>query len=100
MLGQSRAAGACLAVVWLPWRAVSVERPSSTKTRVADGIFLFQTGAYGDVGLDGNSVVIVSDEGVVVFDSNGAPAAAAPVLAEIRRMTDQPARHHHNSHST
>jgi len=63
-----------------------------TRTDVADGIYLFSTPAYFDVGLDGNSVVIVSDEGVLVFDSNGTPAAAAAVLAEIRKLTDQPNR--------
>ena len=34
------------------------------------------TPAYGDVGLDGNSIAILSRDGVLVFDTNGTPAAA------------------------
>lgn len=61
-------------------------------TEVAPGIHLFQTAPYGDVGLDGNSVAIVSNDGVLVFDANGTPAAARAVLAEIRKLTRQPVR--------
>ena len=61
--------------------------------QAADGIFLFVTPPYSDVGLDGNAVVILSDDGVLVFDANGTPAAAAAVLAEIRKMTRQPVRY-------
>jgi glyoxylase-like metal-dependent hydrolase (beta-lactamase superfamily II) len=82
----------------LPSTAAPVTRPAPTKTRVAEGVYLFATAPYGDVGLDGNSVVIVSADGVLVFDSNGTPSAAAAVLAEIRRMTDQPVRYVVNSH--
>ena len=68
------------------------------RTDLGDGVYLFQTAPYGDAGLDGNSVVIVSDDGVLVFDSNGTPDAAAAVLAEIRRITDQPVRFLVHSH--
>ena len=66
--------------------------------RVADGIYVFITPPYGDVGLDGNSIAIVSTDGVLVFDSNGTPAAAEAVLAEIRRLTDKPVNYLVNSH--
>lgn len=69
-----------------------------TRIDVAEGVYLFQTPPYGDAGLDGNSAVIVSDEGVLVFDSNGTPSAAAAVLAEIRRLTSQPVKYLVNSH--
>src|SRR5258705_358853 len=62
-------------------------------TEGAPGIHLFQTVRYGDVGLDGNSIGILSDEGVLVFDANGTPAAARAVLAEIRKLTKQPVRY-------
>lgn len=65
---------------------------------VAPGVHLFVTPPYGDVGLDGNAVVVVSDAGVLVFDSNGTPAAASAVLAEIRKLTDQPVRYLVQSH--
>jgi cyclase len=61
--------------------------------RAADGVYVFLTAPYSDVGLDGNSVAILSDDGVLVFDANGTPAAAAAVLAEIRKLTSQPVRY-------
>ena len=69
-----------------------------TKIQVADGVYLFRSPNYGDVGLDGNSVVIISRDGVLVFDTNGTPAAAEAVLSEIRAMTNQPVRYVVNSH--
>jgi glyoxylase-like metal-dependent hydrolase (beta-lactamase superfamily II) len=63
------------------------------KIQVADGIFLFITPPYSDVGLDGNAVTVLSDDGVLVFDANGTPAAAAAVLAEIRKLTPKPVRY-------
>jgi glyoxylase-like metal-dependent hydrolase (beta-lactamase superfamily II) len=72
--------------------------PPPAHTEVAPGVHLFQTQPYGDVGLDGNSVAIVSDDGVLVFDANGTPAAARAVLAQIRRLTKQPVRYLVYSH--
>jgi glyoxylase-like metal-dependent hydrolase (beta-lactamase superfamily II) len=68
------------------------------QVQVADGVVLFVTPRYGDVGLDGNSVAIIARDGVLVFDSNGTPAAAAAVLAQIRRRTDRPVKYLVNSH--
>lgn len=72
--------------------------PAPAKTEIARGVYLFQTPPYGDVGLDGNAVVILSDAGVLVFDTNGTPAAASAVLAGIRALTDRPVRYIVNSH--
>jgi hypothetical protein len=47
-----------------------------TTSKVADGIYLFQTSRYGDVGFGGNAVAILTDDGVVMFDSSGTPASA------------------------
>jgi cyclase len=73
-------------------------RPAPTKTEIAPGVVVFATRSYGDVGLDGNSIAVLSRDGVLVFDTNGTPAAAAAVLAEIRTLTDQPVRWIVNSH--
>ena len=73
-------------------------RPAPVMTQVADGVYLFKTAPYGDVGLDGNSIAIISTDGVLVFDTNGTPAAAAAVLADIRTLTPQPVRVIVNSH--
>ena len=73
-------------------------RPAPRKVQVAPGVFVFMTAPYGAVGLDGNSVVVLSRDGVLVFDSNGTPAAAAQVLREIRGLTSQPVRYLVHSH--
>jgi cyclase len=83
----------CLALVLLSFGPAVSGHPLPEKIRVAEGIFLFRTAPYGDVGLDGHSVVILTSDGVLVFDANGTPAAAAAVLAEIRKMTAQPVRY-------
>jgi len=86
-------------LVWLlPMASTSEHRPVPKKIQVADGVYLFITAPYGDVGLDGNSIAILGRDGVLVFDTNGTPAAAAAVLAEIRTLTDQPVRFVVNSH--
>jgi glyoxylase-like metal-dependent hydrolase (beta-lactamase superfamily II) len=69
-----------------------------TSQKVAEGIYLFTTTPYADVGLSGNSVAILSDEGVLVFDSSATPETAATILTEIRKLTDKPVRYLVNSH--
>jgi len=69
-----------------------------TNHKVAEGVYLFTTTPYADVGLSGNSVAILSDDGVQVFDSDATPETAATVLAEIRKLTDKPVRYLVNSH--
>lgn len=73
-------------------------RPAPTRIEVAPGVYLFQTEPYGEVGLDGNAIVITSEDGVLVFDSNGTPAAARAVIAGITALTSQPVRYVVNSH--
>ncbi len=73
-------------------------RPAPVRIQIADGVYLFQTAPYGPVGLDGNSIVILSEVGALVFDTNGTPSAAAAVLAEIRQLTNKPVRYIVNSH--
>ena len=80
--------------------AVSADyvRPAPQRIEVAKGIYLFISKPYGDVGLDGNAVAILSNDGVLVFDSNGTPASSAAVLEQIRRLTDKPVKYVVNSH--
>ena len=73
-------------------------RPAPTRIEVADGIYLYRTAPYDEVGLDGNSIAIIENDGVLVFDTNGTPSAAAAVLADIRTLTSQPVRYVVNSH--
>jgi cyclase len=73
-------------------------RPAPRTIEVAKGVYLFISSPYGDVGLDGNSVAILSNDGVLVFDANGTPASSARVLAEIRKLTPKPVRYVVYSH--
>jgi cyclase len=68
-------------------------RPAPRRAEIAPGVFLFVTAPYGEVGLDGNAIAVVSRDGVLVFDANGTPHAAAAVLAAIRSITTQPVRY-------
>ncbi|MDQ3069488.1 MAG: MBL fold metallo-hydrolase [Acidobacteriota bacterium] len=82
----------------LALQSAHAARPAPTRTELARGVYLYQTAPYGGVGLDGNSIVIIDSEGVLVFDTNGTPSAAAAVLADIRTLTPQPVRYVVNSH--
>jgi cyclase len=73
-------------------------RPKPERQLIAEGVYLYRTAPYGEVGLDGNSIVIISTDGVLVFDTNGTPSAAAMVLEDIRTLTSQPVRYVVNSH--
>jgi glyoxylase-like metal-dependent hydrolase (beta-lactamase superfamily II) len=89
---------ACACAVFAVTASGQRERPKPDQSEIAPGIWLFRTPSYGDVGLDGNSIAILSRDGVLVFDTNGTPAAAAAVLADIRTLTDKPVRYVVNSH--
>ena len=67
------------------------------KVRIAEGIYQFITAPDGYVP-NGNSVVIVNDNDVLVFDTFSRPSTARTVLAEIRKITDKPVRYVVNSH--
>ena len=68
------------------------------KDRLADGIFLFRAPSDLDRWTATNSVVIISDQDVTVFDSNTRAGTARMVIAEIRKLTDKPVRTLINSH--
>ena len=67
------------------------------KVQIAEGIYQFITAPDGYVP-NGNSVVIVNDNDVLVFDTFTRPSTARTVLAEIRKITDKPVRYVVNSH--
>lgn len=67
------------------------------KVQIADGIYQFITAPDGYVP-NGNSVVIVNENDVLVFDTFTRPSTARTVLAEIRKITDKPVHYLVNSH--
>jgi cyclase len=67
------------------------------KVQIAEGIYQFMTSPDGYVP-NGNCVVIVNENDVVLFDTFARPSTARTVLAEIRKITDKPVRYVVNSH--
>jgi cyclase len=67
------------------------------KVQIADGVYQFITSPDGYVP-NGNSVVIVNDSDVLVFDTFTRPSTARAVVAEIRKITNKPVRYVVNSH--
>src|SRR5271167_1351431 len=67
------------------------------KVQIADGIYQFITAPDGYVP-NGNSIVIVNQDDVLVFDDFSRPSTARTELAEIRKITDKPVRYVVNSH--
>src|SRR5688572_15115054 len=68
------------------------------KVTLADGIYLFRAPSTLDLWTSSNSVVVVNDSDVVVFDSNARTSTSRLVIAEIRKITTKPVRVLINSH--
>jgi cyclase len=77
--------------------ARSADGVAVQKVQIAEGIYQFVTAPDGYVP-NGNSVVIVNEDDVLVFDTFTRPSTARTVLAEIRKITDKPVRYVVNSH--
>src|SRR5215475_9392649 len=96
-----------LCLKWLGWFvvcAVAAAAPANlsaevkvVKTQIADGVFLFSCGPDGYVP-SGNSIVIVNENDVLVYDTFTRPSAARQVVEEIRKITSKPVRYVVNSH--
>jgi cyclase len=65
---------------------------------LGDGIFVFRAPSDLDYWTSTNSVVIVNDDDVTVFDSCTRAVTARAVIAEIRKLTSKPVRVLINSH--
>ena len=65
---------------------------------VGEGIFVHSQVNPLTGPVDGNSVVIVGDDGVVVVDTHINPAVTRSVIARIRELTDAPVTHVVNTH--
>src|SRR5689334_23863712 len=78
--------------LWGAQAGVAVET-----VQIADGVYQFITGRDGYVPR-GNSVVIVNEDDVLVFDTFTRPSTARKELSEIRKITNKPIRYVVNSH--
>jgi cyclase len=71
--------------------------PGPKTVQIAPGIYQFiSPETAGNV--DGNSIAVVNDRDVLVFDTNLLPATARKVLTELRKITPKPVRYAANSH--
>jgi glyoxylase-like metal-dependent hydrolase (beta-lactamase superfamily II) len=67
------------------------------QVEIAAGVYQFiSPDVAGNV--DGNSIAVIGDRDVLVFDTNLLPATAGNVLAKLRQITDKPVRYVVNSH--
>jgi glyoxylase-like metal-dependent hydrolase (beta-lactamase superfamily II) len=92
---------ALVAVLALP----AEEAREFSLTRVTDGVYAVTWSDPLAAPVDGNSVVIINDEDVLVVDTHLVPSTARAVIAEIRRLTDKPVRfvvntHWHDDHNS
>ena len=72
--------------------------PGIEVTRLAQDIYLMRAPQALDKWTSSNSVVIVGETGVVIFDTNALSSTSELVLDEIRAITDLPVRVIVNSH--
>ncbi len=68
------------------------------RIKLAEGIYLFRALNDLDYWTSSNTVVIINDADVTLFDSSTRPATSRLVLAEIRKLTTKPVRTLVNSH--
>jgi cyclase len=75
----------------------TVSWPGPKSVELAPGIVEFiSPDLAGNV--DGNSIAVVTDRDVVLFDATILPASADAVMNELRRLTPKPVRYLVNSH--
>jgi glyoxylase-like metal-dependent hydrolase (beta-lactamase superfamily II) len=67
-------------------------------TRLADGVYAAIYSEFRMDPVEGNSLVVVGSDGVLVLDSGHSPHTARGIIGEIRKITDRPVRYLVNSH--
>jgi cyclase len=83
-----------------PGLEVSLERARAmlVKEDLGDGVYVFRAPEALEYWTSTNSVVVVCDDEVVVFDSPTRAITARAVIEEIRKLTSKPVRVLINSH--
>jgi glyoxylase-like metal-dependent hydrolase (beta-lactamase superfamily II) len=78
-------------------KAGAPDGPGPEQVEIAAGVYQFiSPDVAGNV--DGNSIAVIGDRDVLVFDTNLLPATARNVLAKLYQITDKPVRYVVNSH--
>ena len=81
-----------------PGMAQAPDSLKLSREKLAENIYLFRAPSALDLWTATNSVVIINDDDVTVFDSFTRAATARMAIAEIRALTDKPVRTLINSH--
>jgi glyoxylase-like metal-dependent hydrolase (beta-lactamase superfamily II) len=100
-LTKAGAAAMCLLapLVSAPAQARPSESVLTFKTeKVADGVYAFITPEERSGFQSGNSVAVIGDDAVLVFDTGNIPSSTRRQIAEIRTLTTKPVRYVVNSH--
>jgi cyclase len=79
-------------------RGDSVATPQRTVTKLAEGVYEIRHKDPPDHYMNGNTVVIIGDSGVLVVDSCYLPSSAREDIAQIRQWTNKPVRYLFNTH--
>jgi cyclase len=66
--------------------------------KVGEGVYAFVSPEPTTPLVNGNSVAVIGDDGVLVVDPGQFPSVARRVIAEIRTLTDKPVRFVVNTH--
>ena len=83
-----------LAIVQTSWTGAANANPFTyTWQELAPGVWAAIRQDPFELPQEGNSVFVMTDQGVVVFDAGGSPLMGESIVAKIRSLTDKPITH-------
>ena len=86
-------------LLFLSLPVVAAETTKDFETvQIADGIVAFIAPEPKSPLVNGNSVAVIGDDGVLVVDTGQIPSLTRRMIAEIRKRTDKPVRYVVNTH--
>jgi beta-lactamase superfamily II metal-dependent hydrolase len=91
-------------LLWLGFILLLIRPPSAAQnqkleiTKIADGVYGAIYSEFRMDPIEGNSLIVINNDGVLVLDSCRTPDSARAMIAVIRKLTDKPVRYVVNSH--
>jgi glyoxylase-like metal-dependent hydrolase (beta-lactamase superfamily II) len=95
---RMRSAAAALSVALGAHTATASQNQTLAITKIADGVYAAVYSEFRMDPVEGNSLIVIGSDGVLVLDSGRTPHAARVIIGEIRKLTALPVRHLVNSH--
>ena len=93
-----RILASCAILIFTTALSYGAEPAGIAVVEVAKDIYLFRAPDIGNLYVDGNSVAVINEKSVLVFDTGARLSSARSVLSQIRRLTDKPVSRIVNSH--